>query len=93
MGLRSSMPKDIAVICDKAIDFATGNSPMPDNIEKLYEWLVWESEGEEQNASDWFFSVDSLILFDEDLRDFLELSDDTPVTDGLRIKYTRALID
>lgn len=89
----NSMPDEIAAIRDKAVDFVTANGPMPQDIGELYEWLAWESESVEQYADDWFFNIDSLILLDEDLRDFLELSDDAPVTDSLRIKYTRALID
>lgn len=93
MSLNNIMPSDIAIIRDKAIDFATANGPMPNDIGELYEWLAWESESAEQYADDWFFYLGSFRLSDEDLRDFLGLSDGAPVTKSLRIKYTRALID
>ena len=87
------MPREIVTIRNRAIEFATGNGPMPHNIDDLYEWLVWESESPEQYAEDWFFDLGSLHLSDEDLCEFLELCDGAPVTNILRIKYTRALID
>jgi hypothetical protein len=93
MSSTKSMPKEIATIRDKAIEFATGNGPIPHDMDDLYEWLAWESESAELLSDDWFFDLGRLHLSDEDLREFLELSDGAPVTNSLRIKYTRALID
>lgn len=93
MSRRKSLPRRLATIRDQAVNCATENGTAPGDIEELYEWLVWESESEELYSDDWFFDVNSLHLFDEDLRDFLELSDDAPVSNSLRLKYTRALID
>ena len=92
MSSTKSMPRAIATIRDKAIEFAIGSGSMPVNIDDLYEWLAWESESPELLSDDWFFDI-RWLLYDEELRDFLEISDDTSVTDSLRIKYTRALID
>jgi hypothetical protein len=92
MSSLKSMPREIAIIRNKAINSATGNGPIPHDIEDLYDWLTWESESAELLADEWFFDV-SWLLDDEELRDFLEISDSAPVTESLRIKYTRALID
>ena len=92
MSSNDPMPSEIAVIRDRAIEFATAKGPLPHDIDELYEWLAWESESDERYANDWFFDVRRL-LFDEELRDFLDLDDHTTVTDRLRVKYTRALID
>ena len=92
MSSTKSMPREIDAIRDKAIECATGNGPMPHNIDDLYEWLAWESESAELLSDDWFFDV-RWLLYDEELRDFLGISNDTSVSDSLRIEYTRALID
>ena len=86
------MPRKIATIRNKAIESANGNGPTPHDIEELYDWLAWESESPEHYADDWFFDV-RWRLSDEDLRDFLDLDDNISVTDSLRVKFTRALIN
>jgi len=46
------MPRKIATIRNKAIEFANGNGPTPHNTEELYDWLAWESESPENYADD-----------------------------------------
>ncbi|MFM8608099.1 MAG: hypothetical protein ACKOBC_09090, partial [Hyphomicrobiales bacterium] len=91
--MSEKMPNDIASIRDAAIQHALNGTPLPDNIDELYEWLIANKiYGGELNY-DFYFHLADVDLSDEALRWTEELDDTTAINDHVRLIYDRQAIE
>ena len=90
--MSNEMPSNIAIIRDTAIDHAYGRSPLPANIDELYNWLVYESDDEALDNYKFYFSLDEINLSDEALFESIDESDGEPISDAMRVSFAREQI-
>lgn len=97
------VPPELHAVRDAAIGFALNGGEPPADLHLLEEWFsndfeVYENTHSETAAMqfDPAVRIGSGYLYsacDSELRDRLGLSDDAPVTDAMRIAYTRDLLE
>jgi len=87
------MPDNIANIRDAVIDHALRGSPMPDNIEELYEWLVVYKIYGDEMSYDFYFHMTYIEFSDEELRSEEELDNAIVIDDKMRVAYGRQAIE
>jgi len=86
------MPAEVAKIINAAIDHAYGRCALPENIDELYNWLIWESGDEALDNYEFFFSLNDIDLSDIGLIDDTEVADKLSINDDTRINYAREKI-
>lgn len=97
------VPPELHTIRDAAIEFALNGGEPPADLYLLKEWFsddyeVYENthSGTAASQFDPAVRIGSGCLYgacDSDLRDHLGLGEDDPVTDAMRIAYTRDLLE
>lgn len=88
----ATLPERLAPMRDEAVGYAFGQNALPMNIDKLYDWL-WETNWW-QERSDFvlFFRLSDLRFSDEDVRCALDLDEEAPVSNEMRLKFARKTI-
>ena len=92
-------PTDLHSILDEAIECAITNAPLPSNMTKIHEWL--EIDGW-SNVTDAWVDEDNVLelkdlakhnFYDSVVREHEDLEDKDTVTDKMRIKHARAILN
>jgi hypothetical protein len=79
-------------IREKIVDYAKGVGPFPDDAEQLFEWILLNSDGDQNTDFDFVFHLDQFDLSDVALRGDEELSPSLIITDRMRLSYIRRKI-
>ena len=69
--MSNEMPPNISIIRDAVIDHALRGSPLPENIEELYEWLMVNKiygSALDEMTYDFYFHLTQIEFSDEELR-------------------------
>ena len=94
--MSNEMPPNISIIRDAVIDHALRGSPLPENIEELYEWLMVNKiygSALDEMTYDFYFHLTQIEFSDEELRSAEELDGSVAIDDKMRIAYGRQAIE
>lgn len=94
--MSKDMPPEITSIRDAVIDHAHRGTPLPENIDELYEWLlIYKIYGRplDEMTYDFYFHLTSIEFRDEYLRYVEGLDSSVDIDDRMRLAYARKAIE